>query len=112
MLLRLRPISLPNGILIYPAIWPQQIWGENWGEAPPPFGQGSWVPIEHNVARAEAYLHAKFHLGPIVWPQYTNVTDRIDRQDRQRPDSIGRTVLQTVAQQIDHAQRKRFVGEF
>jgi len=30
-----------------------------------------------------------------VWPQYTNVTDR---QDRQRTDSIGRTVLQTVAQ--------------
>jgi len=40
-----------------------------------------------------------------VWPQYTNVTDRQDRQtnrqdriDRQRTDSIGRTVLQTVAQ--------------
>jgi len=30
-----------------------------------------------------------------VWPQYTNVTDR---QDRQRTDSIGRTILQTVAQ--------------
>jgi len=34
-----------------------------------------------------------------VWPQYTNVTDRQDRQtDRHRYDSIGRTVLQTVAQ--------------
>ena len=22
------------------------------------------MPIEHNVARAEAYLHAKFHLDP------------------------------------------------
>jgi len=36
-----------------------------------------------------------------VWPQYTNVTDRQtvqDRTDRQRSDSIGRTVLQTVAQ--------------
>ena len=30
-----------------------------------------------------------------VWPQYTNVSDR---QDRQRSDSIGRTVLQTLAQ--------------
>ena len=30
-----------------------------------------------------------------VWPQYTNITDI---QDRQRSDSIGRTVLQTVAQ--------------
>jgi len=32
---------------------------------------------------------------PTIWPQYTNVTDRTDRQ---RSDSIGRTVLQTVAQ--------------
>jgi len=41
-------------------------------------------------------------IRPTVWPQYTNVTDRQDRQtdrtDRQRTDSIGRTVLQTVAQ--------------
>jgi len=29
------------------------------------------------VARAVAYLHAKFHLDPSNgWPQYTNVTDR------------------------------------
>jgi len=34
---------------------------------------------------------------PTVWPRSTNVTDRTDRQDRQRSDSIGRTVLQTVA---------------
>jgi len=34
-----------------------------------------------------------------VWPQYTNVTDRqTDREGRQRSDSIGLTVLQTVAQ--------------
>jgi len=43
-------------------------------------------------------------IRPTVWPQQTNVTDRqtgqdrTDRQDRQRSDSIGRTVLQTVAQ--------------
>ena len=23
-----------------------------------------WVPVEHNVARVKAYLHAKFHLDP------------------------------------------------
>jgi len=36
------------------------------------------------VAGAEAYLYAWFHLEPMihptVWPQYTNVTDRQDRQ--------------------------------
>jgi len=45
-------------------------------------------------------------INPTFWPQYTNVTDRQrDRQtdkqtgqDRQRSDSIERTVLQTVAQ--------------
>ena len=37
-------------------------------------------------------------IRPTVWPQYTNVTDRQDRRDRQWSDSIGRTVLQTVAQ--------------
>jgi len=38
-------------------------------------------------------------IRPTVWPQCMNVTDRTDRQtDRQRSDSIGRTVLQTVAQ--------------
>jgi len=37
-------------------------------------------------------------IHPTVWPQYTNVTDRHRQTDRQRPDSIGQTVLQTVAQ--------------
>ena len=47
------------------------------------------------MARAEAYLHAKFHLDPsnrLATIGYTNVTDRQDRQDRtdkQRSDSIG-----------------------
>jgi len=35
---------------------------------------------------------------PTVWPQYTNVKDR--QADRQRSDSIGRTVLQTVGQKV------------
>ena len=47
-------------------------------------------------------------IRPTVWPQCTNVTDgqdRQDRQDRQRDRqtdnySIGRTVLQTVAQKL------------
>jgi len=56
------------------------------------------------MARAEAYLHAKFHLDPsnrlaTIHRRYRQ-TDRTDRQDRQRTDSIGRTVLQTVAQKL------------
>jgi len=29
-----RPTSVPSGILIYPAVWPQQTWVENWGLCP------------------------------------------------------------------------------
>ena len=34
----LRPTSIPSGILMHPAVWPQQKWAENWGGGPPPFG--------------------------------------------------------------------------
>jgi len=37
--------------------------------------------------------------GILIRPA-TNVTDRQDRRDRQRFDSIGRTVLQTVVQKL------------
>ena len=36
------PISLPSGILIHPAVWPQQTWAENWGAVP--FGEGEQGP--------------------------------------------------------------------
>jgi len=48
--------------------------------------------MQHSVARVEAYQHAKLHLDP------SNRLATIHRQDRQRSDNIGRTVLQTVAQ--------------
>jgi len=61
----LRPSIVQSGILIHPAVWPQQTWAENWGRAVPPFlGRESWVPMYHNVAWAEAYLHTKWHLDP------------------------------------------------
>jgi len=55
------------------------------------------------VARAETYLHAKFHLDPSNRLATVHQRHRNDRQtdrqtNRQRSDSIGRTVLQTVAQ--------------
>ena len=38
-----RPTSIPSGISIHLAIWPQQPWAENWGDCAP-FLRG-WVPI-------------------------------------------------------------------
>jgi len=55
-----RPTSIPSGILIHP----QLTRTENWGCLCPLFGRGSWVPIQHDVAWAEAYLPTKWHLDP------------------------------------------------
>jgi len=33
-----RSASVPSGILICPAAWPQQVWTENWGPAVPLLG--------------------------------------------------------------------------
>jgi len=76
-----------------------------------PLGRGSWVPIQNSVARAEAYLHAKLHLDPSNRLATVHQRHRQTGQTgqyRQRYDSIGRTVLQTVAQKpsLDAADYK------
>jgi len=48
------------------------------------------------MASVEAYLRAKFHLDPSN--RLARVHERCRQTGRQRTDSIGRTVLQTVAQ--------------
>jgi len=46
-------------------------------------GRGAGSP-SNNVARAEAYLRAKFHLDASnrLATKYTNVTDRTNRQEK------------------------------
>jgi len=90
-----RSTFLPSGILIHSAIWLQQLWAENWGLCP--FGRRGarsssntmWPWPRHTCVPSFILIH------PTIWPRYTNVTYR---QDRQWSDRIGRTVLQTVAQ--------------
>jgi len=92
-----RPSSIPSDILIHATIWPQQIRAENWG-AVPLWGRGAGSPSNTMWSRPRPTCVPSFVLiRPTVWPQCTNATDRTG-QDRQRTDSIGRTVLQTVAQ--------------
>jgi len=63
------------------------------------FGGGTGSPSNTMWSRPRHTSLPSFILiHPTVWPQYTNVTDRTGQTDRQRSDSIGRTVLQTVAQ--------------
>ena len=68
--------------------------GRKLGGAVPLWRRRSWVPIEHNVARAETYLLAKFRLDPSN--RLATVHERhiqTGQTDRQRTDSIGRTVF-------------------
>ena len=72
-----RPTFLPtSAILIHRAIWPQQIWPENWGGGPE-FPSNTMWPGPSPTCMPSFVL-----IRPTVWPQYTNVTDRT-RQDRQ-----------------------------
>ena len=63
------------------------------------------------MTRADAYLHAKFHLDrrnrlATIHQRYRQTGQT--GQDRQRSDSIGRTVLQTLAQKFN---KRSAVGE-
>ena len=40
-----RSTSIPSGVLIHPAVWPQYTWAKNWGGALPLFGEGICVSI-------------------------------------------------------------------
>jgi len=68
--------------------------GQKLGRGLCPFGEGELGPHLTQCARAEAYLHAKFHFDPsdrlATAHQRDRQTDRRDRQTGQRSDSIGR----------------------
>jgi len=62
--------SVPSCIFIYPAIWPQQTWAENWGGcAPLKRGSGSpsntmWPGLRPTSIPRSILIHSA------VWPQY------------------------------------------
>ena len=70
MSLGLRPMSLPSGILIHPAIWPQQIWAENWELCT--FVEGKLGP--HSTmwpGPRPTSTPSGILIHPTVWPQLT-----------------------------------------
>jgi len=71
----LRPTSIPSDMLIYQAIWPQQIRAENWGAVP------LWRGGLTQCGQSRGLRARQVSSCPTVWPQYTNVTDRTDRTD-------------------------------
>ena len=71
------PTSIPSGSLIHPAIWPQQIWAENWGLRSPLWGTEAGSPFNTMWPGPRTTFVPIFILiRPTVWSQYTNVTDR------------------------------------
>ena len=72
-----RPTSLPSGILVHPAVSPQQTWADNFGRGCAFVGGGAGSNLTECVAMAGAYLHAKFHLDP------SNRLDTIHQRHRQ-----------------------------
>jgi len=79
-----RPTSLPSGILVHRAVWPQQTLAENWGVCP--FGGANGYPFwgRRAVSPSNTVLPLSrptsvpsfILIHPIVWPQYTNVSSR------------------------------------
>jgi len=94
---RLRPTSVSSGILIHAAVWPQQIglWAENWGELCP-FGEGVLGPHLTQCGQGRGLSACQVSSWSVQPFGHSARTSQTDRQDRQ--NSIGRTVLQTVAQ--------------
>jgi len=67
-------ISLPSGILIHPAVRPQQTWAENWGGLCPYWGVKPGSPY-NKMCRGQGVSPCRFILiDPALWSQYTNVT--------------------------------------
>ena len=63
------PTFLPSGILVYPAVWPQQTWAKNWGRAT---FLGGWVPVEHSVVWVRhIFIPSDILIHPAIWPQCT-----------------------------------------
>ena len=65
-----RPISVPSGILIHPAIWPQQTQVNNWGDSAPFWGGGAGSPSNTMWPGPRPICIPSFILiHPAIWPQ-------------------------------------------
>jgi len=73
-----RPTFIPSGILIHPAIWPQQIWAGNWGLRSP-LGMGELGPHLTQCGRGwglPAWQVSSWHIQPFGHNKPTLETDR------------------------------------
>jgi len=79
-----RPTSILSGTLIHAAIWPQQIWAENWGVVP--LAKGDLGPYLTQCGQGRG-LPAKFHLDPSNRLATVHQRHRQDRTGEDRHDN-------------------------
>jgi len=94
-----RPTSVPSGILIHPAIWPQYMGRKLGGCCAPLSGEGELGPHVTRCHLGQGLPQCQISSCSIqIFGHNTPTlqTGQRDRQYRQQSDSIGRTVLQIV----------------
>jgi len=65
-----RSTSVPSGILIHPAVWPQSTWAEKWGLCP--FLRGAGFPSNTMSSGSRpTSVPSDILIHPAVWPQQT-----------------------------------------
>jgi len=109
-----RPTSIPSGILIHPAVWPQYTWAEKWGCCTPFLERGLGPHLTQcRLGRGlPPYQVSSWSIQPLGHSIPTLQTDKTDKTDRQRSDSIGRTILQTVPQILEMRVSLRLSGPY
>jgi len=72
-----RPTSVSSGILIHPALWPQQTWAENWGRGYTPVFGGAGSPSNTRLLWPRpTSIPSGILIHPAVWPQQTWTENR------------------------------------
>jgi len=70
---RPRSISVPSGIFIHLAVWPQQIWAKNWVGLCP-FSGGAESPSHRkSPGPRPTSIPSGILMHPAVWPQQKNI---------------------------------------
>jgi len=77
----LRPTSIPSGILMHAAIWPQHTWVENWGLCPP-LGEGEMGPHLTQCGRGQCLPTCQVSSWSVQPFGHSKPTPQTDREDR------------------------------
>jgi len=81
-----------------------------WGLCPFSWGGGAGSPSNTmSTGPRPTCLPSFVFICPTIWPQYTNITDRTDRQTDNGLIASGRTILQMVAQKRQMAKTRLYL---